>query len=119
MPVDFDTILAGARARAPGLTAWIGADAVPGLRACWDALAETSGAEAALAACSAPVLLWAGREDPAHGAMRALASRLRGAAFREVPGDHLGAMTSHAAESIEALRAFLRGAEGDGGRGRT
>jgi hypothetical protein len=40
--------------------------------------------------------------------MQALAARLPGACFRAVPGDHLGAMTAHAAASREALRAFLR-----------
>ena len=81
---------------------------MPGLRACWDALSEVDGAEAALATCGAPVRLWSGRDDPVHDAMRALASRLPRAAFCAVPGDHLGAMTTHAAASLEALRAFLR-----------
>jgi pimeloyl-ACP methyl ester carboxylesterase len=110
--IAFDSILAGARARAPELTAWIDAGATAGLRACWDALSETDGAEAALAACPAPVLLWAGKEDPAHDAMRALASRVPGASFFGVPGDHLGAMTAHAAESLDAVRGFLRRVEG-------
>jgi pimeloyl-ACP methyl ester carboxylesterase len=98
----------GARARAPQLTAWIDEAAVAGLRACWDALAEVEGAEAALASCGAPVLLWAGKQDPVHDAMQALASRLPGATFRGVPGDHLGAMTRYAPASLEVLRAFLR-----------
>jgi pimeloyl-ACP methyl ester carboxylesterase len=106
--IAFETILAGARARAPELTAWIDAGATPGLRACWDALSETQGAEAALAACAAPILLWAGTQDPAHDAMQSLASRLPRASFRAVPGDHLGAMTSHAAASLDAVRGFLR-----------
>jgi pimeloyl-ACP methyl ester carboxylesterase len=110
-PIAFETILAGARVRAPELTGWIDARATPGLRACWDALCETDAAEAALAACPAPVLLWAGTQDPAHDGMRALASRLPGAGFRAVPGDHLGAMTSHAAASLDAVREFLRRAE--------
>jgi pimeloyl-ACP methyl ester carboxylesterase len=101
-------VLAGARARPPELTAWIRPDGEAGLRACWDALAEREGAEAALATCLAPVLLWAGREDPAHDGAQALAARLPGASFCAVPGDHLGAMTAHAGESIAALRAFLR-----------
>lgn len=106
--LDFAAVLAGARARAPELTAWIRPDGEPGLRACWDALAEVAGAEAALATCLAPVLLWAGREDPSHDGAQALAARLPGATFCAVPGDHLGAMTAHAAASIAALRAFLR-----------
>jgi pimeloyl-ACP methyl ester carboxylesterase len=107
MQIDFATVLAGARARAPALTAWIGPDAEPGLRACWDALADVSGAEATLAACPAPILLWAGERDPLHDAMRAVAARVAGAAFRAVPGDHLEAMTTHAPSSVAALRAFL------------
>ena len=105
---DFETVLAGVRARAPQLAAWIRAECEPGLRACWNALSDVAGAEAALADCRVPVLLWAGREDPCHDAARALAARLPSARFCSVPGDHLGAMTTHAAESIAALRAFLR-----------
>jgi len=107
MTLDFETVLAGFRARAPALTAWVTPEAIPGLRACWDALAELDGAEAALAACPAPVLLWAGRDDPCHDTVQALAGRLPGARFRAVPGDHMGAMTVHAAASLEALRDFL------------
>src|SRR4029450_3925647 len=53
-PIDVERAPAGARARAPELTAWIDAEAVPGLRGCWDALSDVEGAEAALAACPAP-----------------------------------------------------------------
>jgi pimeloyl-ACP methyl ester carboxylesterase len=106
-PIDFGSVLAGARARAPELSAWITPDATPGLQACWDALADVEGAERALSDCPAPVLLWAGREDPVHDALRALAARLPGATFRAVPGDHLEAMTTHADASIAALREFL------------
>jgi pimeloyl-ACP methyl ester carboxylesterase len=110
-PIAFATVLAAVRARAPQLTAWIDTAAEAGLRACWDALSEVDGAEAALAACPAPVLLWAGKEDPVHDGMQVLASRLPGGTFCAVPGDHLGAMTTCAAESLEALRAFLRRSE--------
>lgn len=104
----FETVLAGVRARASQLAAWIRPEFELGLRACWDALAEVEGAEAALAGCGAPVLLWAGREDPCHDAAQALAARLPCARFCTVSGDHLGAMTTHAAESVAALRDFLR-----------
>jgi len=114
--IDLPTLLAGARARAPELTAWITPEATPGLQACWDALADVEGAEAALARCPAPVLLWAGRADPVHDALQALARRLPGATFCAVPGDHLGAMTTHAAESIAALRAFLADPPAPGAR---
>jgi len=114
LSIELEAVLAGARARAPHLTAWIGPEAMPGLRACWEALAEVDGAEAALAGCPAPVLLWAGREDPCHDPVQALALRLSGAAFAGVPGDHLGAMTVHAAASLAALRAFLRRASARG-----
>jgi pimeloyl-ACP methyl ester carboxylesterase len=106
--VEFETILAGVRALAPQQSAWIRPEFEAGLRACWNALADVAGAEAALASCRAPVLLWAGREDPCHDAAQALAGRLAGACFRAVPGDHLGAMTTHAAASLAALREFLR-----------
>ena len=105
--IDFQTVLAAARARAPGLTAWITPEVTPGLRACWEALTEVEGVEAALAACPAPVLLWTGTDDPCRDAVQALAARLPRAAFRAVPGDHLGAMTTHAAASLATLRAFL------------
>lgn len=107
-PIAFDTVLAGVRARAPQLAAWIRPEFEPGLRACWNALADVEGAEAALAGCSAPVLLWAGREDPCHDAVQTLAARLPGVRFSAVPGDHLGAMTTHAAASLTVLRDFLR-----------
>lgn len=71
--LDFETILAGVRTRAPEVAGWITPEATTGLRACWEALA----------------------------------ARLSGATFRAVPGDHLGAMTTHAAASIAVLRAFL------------
>ena len=106
--LPFETVLAGIRARAPQLAAWITPEAEPGLRASWDALADVAGAEATLAACPAPLLLWVGREDPAHAAMRALAARLPHAVFRDVPGDHLAAMTTHAAESLAAVQSILR-----------
>ena len=112
-PIGFDAVLAGARARAPQLTAWIDGSATPGLRACFEALSEVEDVEAALAACPAPVLLWSGREDPAHDAMQALAARLPGATFGAVPGDHLEAMTTHAGTSIEVVRAFVRRAGGE------
>ncbi len=105
--VDFEMVLAAARARAPELTAWITPDAAPGLRACWEALSVVEGAEAALAACPAPVLLWAGKRDPLHDALEALSARLPRARFRAVPGDHLEAMTTGAQASIAALRGFL------------
>jgi pimeloyl-ACP methyl ester carboxylesterase len=105
--LPFATVLAGARARAPELTAWVTPDAVPALEACWDALADVAGAEAALAACPVPILFWAGREDPCHDPMRAAAVRLPHATFRSVPGDHLGAMTAHADASLAAVRTIL------------
>jgi pimeloyl-ACP methyl ester carboxylesterase len=117
--LDFGAVLAGTRARAPELAAWITPDAEPGLHACWHALEELGGAEVALGSCGAPVLLWAGTEDPSHDGMRALATRLAGSTFRSVPGDHLEAMTSHAPASLEAVSEFLRAAGttrgGDGG----
>jgi pimeloyl-ACP methyl ester carboxylesterase len=107
--VPFAKVLAGARAAAPELTAWITPEVEPAIAACWGALAEAAGdgAEEALAACPVPVLLWAGREDPVHDGMRELAARLPGATFRSVSGEHLGPMTVHAAESLAAVRALL------------
>ena len=108
VPIPFETVLAGVRAQAPQVSAWIRPEFEPGLRACWTSLEDVAGAEAALAGCRAPVLLWAGREDPCHDAAQALAARLPRARFCAVPGDHLGAMTAHAAASLAALQEFLR-----------
>jgi pimeloyl-ACP methyl ester carboxylesterase len=105
--IPVETVLAGARARAPQLLAWIDSAALPGLRACWDALGELDGATSALAECGVPVLLFAGRADPAFAAAEAAAARIAGARFAAVGGDHLGAMTAHAAESLDAVREHL------------
>jgi pimeloyl-ACP methyl ester carboxylesterase len=107
--VDVEAILAGARARAPELVAWVTPEVVPALRGCWEALADVHGAEAVLRACPAPVLLWAGAADPCHHGVAALAARLPRASFHVVPGDHLCAMTTHAPASIAVVQAFLRG----------
>jgi pimeloyl-ACP methyl ester carboxylesterase len=108
--VPFATVLANARARAPELTAWITPEIEPAVAACWAALPDGADAEEALAAFPAPVLLWAGREDPAHEGLSAFAARVPRATFRTVSGDHLAPMTAHAAESLAAVSAHLDGA---------
>lgn len=102
----FQEILDGARRAAPAHYAWITAEIEPALRACWDALNDRAGAEAALVNAGCPVLFWSGRDDLAHGAIEASARRL-GFGFLSTPGDHNGAVMLYGDESARELRIFL------------
>ncbi len=104
--VPFERMLAGARASAPALLAWVTPDVEPGLRACWDALRDLDGAGAAVLALEAPVLLWNGRDDPYHAPMEAFAAE-HGITFLSTPGDHMGAVMLHGVESAKSVRAFI------------
>jgi pimeloyl-ACP methyl ester carboxylesterase len=104
--VPFERMLAGARAAAPALLAWVTPQVEPGLRACWDALRDLDGAGATVLALDAPVLLWNGREDPYHAPMQAFAAE-HGLRFLSAPGDHLGAVLLHGVESARGVRAFV------------
>lgn len=104
---SFDFVLAAARARVPEVVAWVAADVEPALCACFRALSEFDGAEAALAALHCPVLLWSGDEDACRGAMKALADA-RGFSFLSTRGDHATAMTSEVAFVVARLREHFR-----------
>ena len=104
---DFDTFFRMAGAAAPHLVGWVTEDARPGLSACWDALLDTQGSEAALLALDAPVLYWAGEEDQCYDAMRVAAERHETLEFLSVPGDHVAARMKYVAESTAGLRAFV------------
>jgi pimeloyl-ACP methyl ester carboxylesterase len=108
-PLPFERILANARSAAPSLVGWVTPEAEPGLRACWEALDDLAGAEAAVLGAGVPVLLWSGRDDPYHDPMRTLAAA-HGFAFLSTPGDHLGAVMDHGGENAPRLRAFLEAA---------
>ena len=103
---SFKDIIDGARKAAPAYYAWITAEIEPALGACWDALDERTGAEAAVVEAGCPVMFWSGRDDPAYDSMEALARR-HGFRFLSTPGDHNGAVTLHGEESARGLRTFL------------
>jgi pimeloyl-ACP methyl ester carboxylesterase len=105
-PLSFDFFMKFARRTAPLLTEWITPEYEGGLRACFDALADLDGAHAAITAASVPVMIWEGRDDPFHDARRAFALA-NGWQFLSTPGDHLGMLLVHGAESARGVRAFL------------
>lgn len=107
--VPFDAMLGWARRTVPELVAWVTPEDEPGLLAAWDALTELEGAAAAGLGAKVPVLLWNGRDDPYHDPMRAFATS-HGLEFLSTPGDHMGAVISHGAESAKGVRAFLEAA---------
>ena len=104
--MTFDQLIAGARSMAPMLVEWVTPEVEPGLRACWDALPQLDGAEAAVLGLPEPVLLWDGKDDPYHDSMQAFAAA-HDLKFLSTPGDHIGAIMVHRAEGARGLRAFL------------
>jgi pimeloyl-ACP methyl ester carboxylesterase len=108
--LKFSQLLMLARYATPALVDWVTPEVEPGLRACWAAVNDLAGAEAAVLGCGAPLLLWDGRDDPYHDPMQAFAAR-HGVRFLSTAGDHLGAIMAHGAESVAGLRTFLEEAE--------
>jgi pimeloyl-ACP methyl ester carboxylesterase len=104
-PITFDGFMRFARATAPKLAEWVTSECEAGVRACFEALYELDGAEQAVLG-PGPLMLWNGREDPAHGAMQAFAEthRLR---YLSTAGDHLGMLFRHGLEGAQEMRAFL------------
>jgi hypothetical protein len=101
-------ILHGAEAfgpPSPATVKWV-TDLEPGLRACWEALADRRGARDAVVNSGVPVLLWSGRDDPSHEPMRTFAAT-ESLEFLSTPGNHNGAIWKHGAESGRGIRAFL------------
>ncbi|MBE7218772.1 MAG: alpha/beta fold hydrolase [Caulobacteraceae bacterium] len=109
-PFPFDRFLAWARSAAPALTAWITPADEPALQACWDALQELDGAEAAVLMCRAPTALWSGREDAYFNWMQAFAGR-HDLPFLSTPGDHMGAILQHGPEAARHVGDFLAGTQ--------
>jgi pimeloyl-ACP methyl ester carboxylesterase len=105
-PLSFDVFMKFARRTAPALTGWIAPEYEGGLRACFDALADLDGAQAAIRAAGVPVMIWEGRADPFHDARKASATA-NGWRFLSTAGDHLGMLLVHGDESAKGVRAFL------------
>jgi pimeloyl-ACP methyl ester carboxylesterase len=78
----------------------------PGVRACWDALADRRGARDSVVNSGVPVLFWSGRDDPSHEPMRAFATT-ESLEFLSTAGSHNGAIWKYGAESGRGVRAFL------------
>jgi pimeloyl-ACP methyl ester carboxylesterase len=89
----------------PAAVKWWAA-AEPGLRACWEALADRRGAREAVVNSGVPVLLWSGRQDPSHEPMRTFAAT-ESLEFLSTGGSHNGAIHKYGAESGRGIRAFL------------
>jgi len=104
--VSFDAFMTFARRTAPELTAWITPDSEPGLHACFTALGELDGAREAMLGAGVPIMIWEGNADPFHDRKKTFAAD-SGLAFLSTPGDHLGMLFRHGAESGRGLRAFL------------
>jgi pimeloyl-ACP methyl ester carboxylesterase len=105
-PITFDGFMKFARATAPRLTEWLTPENEPGLRACFEALYDLDSAEQAVLGSAAPVMLWNGREDPAHDPMQAFAET-HGLGYLSTAGDHLGMLFAHGIEGAQGVRAFL------------
>lgn len=110
-PIDFDFFMNFAKRTAPTLIQWITADVLPGVRGCFEALAELQGAREALVSKRFPVLIWDGRGDPDHEAKKTFAND-NALPFISTTGDHLGMLFRHATESANCIRAFLDEARG-------
>ena len=107
----FNDLLKRVHESAPNLTTWVTTNVLPGLEACWNALKETDGSEAALSSLGVPILLWSGLADGCLGALRHLQSQYPQYRLLTVPGDHVAARMIHTRESIDGLLKFLERAE--------
>ena len=95
-----------ARLTAPHLTRRVTAECEPGVRACFDALAEVDGAGKAVADAGVPVMIWEGAGEPAHDQRKAFADA-SGIRFLSTGGDHLGMVFAHGKQSAAGIRAFV------------
>ena len=103
----FNDLLERAQDSVPTLTTWVTKNVLPGLEACWKALQETQGSEAALSGLNVPVLLWPGLADGCLDPLQRLQARYPEYRLLTVPGDHVAARMVHTRESIEGLLNFL------------
>lgn len=104
-PLTFDAFMKFSRRAAPELVEWVTPACEPGVRACFEALNQLDGAREAVVGTGTPVLIWEGRDDPAHNQRKALAEAA-GLAFLSTAGDHLGMLLVHGTESARGIRAF-------------
>jgi pimeloyl-ACP methyl ester carboxylesterase len=104
----FAELIAAASAMDNDIAAGIDNGDLVALEACWDALDQIDGAVSAIADVGVPTFLWCGRNDPYFSAVEALGAEM-GVDFLAVDGDHVGAMTDHAAQSVVCVRDFLNG----------
>jgi pimeloyl-ACP methyl ester carboxylesterase len=107
--VSYDAFMIFAKRTAPRLIAWVTAEIEPGVRACFEAVGELQGAREAVLNRNFPVMIWDGRDDPNHAPKQSFAEDNR-LPFLSTPGDHLGMLFSHGAESAAGIRAFLNAA---------
>lgn len=105
--IKIDDFLAMAGSVAPELIDWVTEDVKPGLAACLAALKVAEIPEQTLIDSPVPVHLWVGTEDDCYQGMKTLATKIAGAAYNEVPGDHIAAMATSNAASAKAIREFL------------
>jgi pimeloyl-ACP methyl ester carboxylesterase len=105
-PITFESFMKFARATAAQVAAWVTPAHEAGVRACFEALYELEGAELALLGFAEPLMLWNGRDDPAHDPMQAFAGT-HGLQYLSTGGDHLGMLFKHGSEGAHGLRAFL------------
>jgi pimeloyl-ACP methyl ester carboxylesterase len=106
---SYDAFMIFAKRTAPRLIAWVTAEIEPGVRACFEAVGELQGAREAVLNRNFPVMIWDGRDDPNHAPKQSFAEDNR-LPFLSTPGDHLGMLFSHGAESAAGIRAFLNAA---------
>ncbi len=109
-PLTFESFMAFATITAPRLAGWVTPEFEPGVRACFEALGELSGAQEAVLSTNRPVMLWNGRDDTPCAPMQRFAET-NGLPHLAVVGDHLGPLFRHGAESAKGIRAFLERAE--------
>ena len=88
-PLTFDAFMKFARRAGSELVEWVTPEHEPGVRACFEALSQLGGGRDAVVDASVPVLIWEGRNDPAHDYRKAIAEAA-GLAFLSTAGDHLG-----------------------------
>ena len=105
-PLQFDAFMKFARLTAPHLTRRVTAECEPGVRACFDALAEVDGAGKAVADAGVPVMIWEGAGEPGHDQRKAFADA-SGIRFLSTGGDHLGMVFAHGKQSAAGIRAFV------------
>lgn len=105
-PLTFEVFMKFARRTTPQLVEWVTPDLEPGIRACFDALGQLAGAREAVLNLQVPVMAWSGRADAYYDPMSTFAAG-HGLKFLATPGDHLGTIFHHGAETARGFLTFL------------